>query len=212
MVARVVIGPEKLRQIKHNYVNTDMPIDQVCAEAEISRTILYRYVKEENWPLRRYSSRANATQGKPAAPAPESLLAAASRAVKEELAKSEGGEADAAAAVTPEERAALGARVFRAAQAQMTTIESVLKSFQPAEGEPPSERTVRIIAALNKSLREISAMLGRDQTPPHETDNDPVPRDIDEFRRELARRIRHFIEARRARAAGLPDDSANPLA
>jgi hypothetical protein len=198
----VVIAPEKLPQIRHNYVNTDMPIDQVCAEAEISRTILYRDVKEEDWPLRRYSSRANAMKSKPPAPAPEALLAAASRAVKEELAKGESGEADAAPAVTPEERAALSARVFRAAQAQMTTIESVMKSFQPAESEPPSERTVRIIAALNKSLREISAMLGRDQAPPHEADNDPVSCNLDELRTELARRIDALIDARQDRERG----------
>lgn len=212
MVARVVIAPEKLPEIKHNYINTDMPIEQVCAEAEISRTILYRYAKEGNWPLRRYSRQASAMESEPPAPAPEALLAAASRAVKEELAKGESGEAGAARAVTPEERAALSARVFRAAQAQMTTIENVMQSFQPTGSGPPSERTVRIIAALNRSLREISAMLGREQTPPHEADNDPVPRDIDEFRRELARRIRCFIQARRARAAGFPDDPANPLA
>jgi hypothetical protein len=212
MVARKIVAPEKLAQIKHYYLDTDMSTEQICAEAEVSRTILYRCAREQNWPLRRYSSRANAKEDKPAAPTPEAVLAAASAAVREELAKGEGGEADAVSPVTPEERAALSARVFRAAQAQMTTIESVMKALQPAEDGPASERTVRIIAALNKSLREISAMLGRDQTPPHDADNDPIPRDIDEFRRELARRIRSFIEARRARAVGFPDESANPLA
>lgn len=205
MVAKKIIAPEVLAKAKYLYEETLTPIEEICAVMGASRSVFYRYMREEKWVRRRYSSGENAIEHDAVAqpPADLSVAIAALDGVREEE--------DAAQAFTPEERAALSARVFRAVQTQMATIEGVLKSFQPTQSEAQSERTVRIIAALNKSLREISAMLGPERMPPHDADDDPVPRDIDEFRRELARRIRSFIEARQSRAAGLYDNPAGAL-
>lgn len=108
-------------------------------------------------------------------------------------------------------RAALYARVYRAAQAQMDTLELVQKTLQPTQ-PAQAERTARVTATLNKTLLEIAALARPDEgAPPDEADDDPVPRDIDEFRRELARRIRGFVEARRNRAAGFSSESEGSL-
>ncbi|MGH6768375.1 MAG: hypothetical protein ACRECO_05060, partial [Xanthobacteraceae bacterium] len=64
------------------------------------------------------------------------------------------------------------------------------KRQQPDE----RERDTRMLAMLAKTLRELSAF---DETTTESTDqNDEGPRDIDEFRRDLARRMDAFVERR----------------
>jgi hypothetical protein len=61
------------------------------------------------------------------------------------------------------------------------------------------------MASISRALREIATLVQPDEVKaPDDADDDPVPRDIDEFRNELARRIRGFIEARSAGADGIP--------
>jgi hypothetical protein len=75
-------------------------------------------------------------------------------------------------------------------------------------GEPAErERDARMLAVLVKTLRELAALdeSHKDaaravQADP--TDDDPVPRDIDEFRRELARRIQAFVGSDSAATPG----------
>jgi hypothetical protein len=59
------------------------------------------------------------------------------------------------------------------------------------------ESGVRALATLTRTLRELNGLLGRHQTRGHDDDDD-VPEDIDEFRRELARRIDAFVASRTA--------------
>ena len=59
---------------------------------------------------------------------------------------------------------------------------------------------IRDSASISRTVREIAALnQPTEVAPADEADDDPVPRDIDEFRYELARRIRGFIEARQNR-------------
>ena len=93
----------------------------------------------------------------------------------------------------------------------MDAIESIQRSLRPAEMQ--SERTVRILATLNKALREIAAISKPDETTPSDAnDNDPVPHDIDEFRRELARRIKGLVDAERACAGEGSGEASAALA
>ncbi|MGH6768791.1 MAG: hypothetical protein ACRECO_07200, partial [Xanthobacteraceae bacterium] len=83
-------------------------------------------------------------------------------------------------------------RLWRTAERQVRDIEDRLvgKRQQPDE----RERDTRMLAMLAKTLRELSAL---DETNTGLTDdNDDGPRDIDEFRRDLARRIDAFVESR----------------
>jgi hypothetical protein len=94
-------------------------------------------------------------------------------------------------------RVALVRRIWRTADGQVRDIEERLA----AAGQQPleRERDARMLAVLVKTLRELvvigeAAPARKTATEPE--DDDPVPRDIDEFRRELARRIDALVASR----------------
>ncbi len=92
------------------------------------------------------------------------------------------------AAIVPLLQGAL-ARVLPAIEATITKL--------AAEPQRPREmeQTARALGTLMRTLRELNALL-REHPLRARNDDDPVPEDIDEFRLELARRIRAFIESR----------------
>lgn len=107
------------------------------------------------------------------------------------------------------DRVALVRRIWRTAEAQVRDIEDRLAA---AGQEPPErERDARMLAVLVKTLRELVAIdaalpagkAGKvGKAAAEADDDDPVPRDIDEFRRELARRIDALVASRADR--GVP--------
>jgi hypothetical protein len=59
---------------------------------------------------------------------------------------------------------------------------------------------VRTLAAVARTLREIAAItkpqeMLQEMAPLDDAADDPMPRDIDEFRRELTRRVEKIIDA-----------------
>jgi hypothetical protein len=87
---------------------------------------------------------------------------------------------------------------------QMQVAERALKVLGPSNSVE-AERTGRILAMVSRTVQEIKATAeGRAD----EAANDTVPGNIDEFREELARRIRGFIEARTGNAGGGADGPA----
>ena len=95
------------------------------------------------------------------------------------------------------DRVAIVRRLWRTAEAQVRDIEGRLRQDQQQPDE--RERDARMLAVLVKTLRELSALDEfQGATPTTAGDDDEVPRDIDEFRRELARRIDAFVAARTA--------------
>ena len=106
-----------------------------------------------------------------------------------------------AAPVTPERRQALAERIQSVVEREMTLIEMIVKKLKPSD-QAEAERSMRTLATISRTLREIRAINQPDgATPPDEADNDSIPRDIDEFRLELARRIHALIDARQAGAS-----------
>ena len=191
MPPRIDIPPAAQAEAKCLYEETFTSILEICRLMKISRSTFYRLRDENNWMRRRYST----TLGY------SGLLPAAS------------DEATApAAAVAPEQPAALAVRVYQAMQRQMDAIETIQKTLNPQQ-EIQSERTVRILAVLNRALREIAMITKFDETTFLDAaDNDPVPHDLDQFRRELARRIRGLVDAERSRAGESPDRPSDALA
>lgn len=91
-------------------------------------------------------------------------------------------------------RVSLVARLWRTAERQVRDIEARLAL---AQQEPADrERDARVMAVLVKTLRELTQFDER----ANETaqDDDDGPRDIDEFRRDLARRMEEFVRERSA--------------
>ena len=120
-------------------------------------------------------------------------------------AEKHGGKRSPATNKHADRRRVLVERLWRAAGKQVRAIE---RRLGDGEQEPPErERDARMLAVLVKTLRELAALdpARNSEPPPAEPeDDDPVPRDIDEFRRELARRIQAFVGSQGG--AGVPDD------
>ncbi len=104
------------------------------------------------------------------------------------------------AAAPTDARRTLVETLWRTAARQVSEIERRLMKVE----QPPAERETdaRALAVLVKTLRELSTLdeahlddAGSRPTTEAE-DDDPVPRDIDEFRRELARRMDAFVQRR----------------
>jgi hypothetical protein len=103
-------------------------------------------------------------------------------------------------------RLALAARLQDAVESELDAVHRVLSMVKPAdqaEAELGSRTVVNIAHALSE-VAFLAAPAEDETTRNADDDADPVPRDIDEFRRELTRRIRGFIEARRNGAVELP--------
>ncbi|HTS40751.1 MAG TPA: hypothetical protein VMH84_09460 [Xanthobacteraceae bacterium] len=101
-------------------------------------------------------------------------------------------------------RTALIKRMWRAADAQVSEIEHRLLCEKPEPSE--RERDARVLAVLAKTLRELSAL---DETTQDQqaapADDDAVPRDMDELRRSLARKLEALVGGE---AADLPGEPA----
>jgi len=89
-------------------------------------------------------------------------------------------------------RVSLVARLWRTAERQVRDIEQRLARNQQ---EPPErERDARMLAILVKTLRELSSLETLEPATPETLgEDDDMPRDIDEFRRELTRKVEALI-------------------
>jgi hypothetical protein len=205
MPARIDIPPELLAEGKFLYEETLAPVSEIWERMGISRCTFYARVREGKWVRRRYTSIAEYTIAQ----------AAASHDAAPAAPAGDGPditESDAVNKPAPAQRAALSVRVYEAVQRQMDAIESIQRTLRPGK-EMQSERTVRILATLNKALREIAAITKTDETTPSDAaDKDPLPHNIDEFRRELARRIKGLVEAERKRAGEGAGEPSSTLA
>lgn len=96
-------------------------------------------------------------------------------------------------------RATLIRRIMRAAEMQVAQIGKRLAEDGVTLGE--RERQTRSLAVLAKTMRELTALeaAGAEAQPAKtEANDDELPRDIDELRRELARRVEGIRQRRRA--------------
>jgi hypothetical protein len=104
-------------------------------------------------------------------------------------------------------RKALVARLWRTAERQVAEIEGRLA----AAGLEVSEResNARTLAIVAKTLRELSAIDAgartRGKKAPTDKDDDPVPRNIDDLRRALARKLEAFAAEKTDRVPGDPE-------
>jgi hypothetical protein len=123
----------------------------------------------------------------PAAPAPAAPAPAAGTEVSAAPAL------DAAQATDP---APLVERLLHAVANELSTVEA-MRAHQGAAPQAPAdaERTARTLESLTRTLREAQRLRGA-ATNPAGLDADDMPRDIDEFRLDLARRIDAFVASR----------------
>src|SRR5262245_9433425 len=87
-------------------------------------------------------------------------------------------------------------RLHRAVLEELQVVEAMRARLKRKPQNPAdAERTARTLSSLTETLQKLQRL----QCALPETelkDDDDMPADIDEFRRELARRIRAFVESR----------------
>lgn len=201
MVAKKEFAPELLAEARRLYEQTLAPVAEICGMLGVTKDPFYAIVRREGWRKRR------------ARVATFEFAKALGAAVAETRAQAAQPRAPVVAAspLLPEQRLAIAERLMLGTEEALDAIKRVTAQINPNN---PAEADVgaRSLANISRALREIAALTKTDEvTPPDDADNDPVPRDIDEFRYELARRIRGFIEARQAGAGGISAEPKAPL-
>lgn len=105
-------------------------------------------------------------------------------------------------------RVSLAARLWRTAERQARDIEERLA--RPAASAVERERDVRMLNVLVRTLRDL-ALFDAGGAPGEAVEDDPVPQDMEEFRKQLARRIRGLVEEEQRRQAAEQDDQRGSI-
>jgi len=96
---------------------------------------------------------------------------------------------------------ALLKRVSSAIERELTQIEIIIcGTHVHPRHRTEAERRARTLASLARTLREV--MLLRDREEKNREDDDTVPRDLDEFRRQLAQRLDELVADAKAAHPG----------
>ncbi len=193
--------PERVRVLRQRYEETDQLMTSIAAEFEISVRTLGRMVQVEGW-----RKRSEQRHGLPVA---VQLLEDAKALSAERCHYREGGNPVIAEAAAKELDPRL--RGDNRDASAIDRIEAlVVKEIAAAEAARAhvtdkrqlakvSENSARTLATLTQTLRTLQQMRTGKSAETEMTDYDDMPRDIDEFRHALARRIAAFMESR-------PDD------
>jgi hypothetical protein len=197
--SKIQIAPERIAEGKQLYEMTLTPVPDIAALMGISRRTLERRIAEWGWTPRsapRFATDRAVVALAPVAAAPVAALANA--------------DAGAAASnpVSPAARRAFAARIPSTVERGLSVVDRVLDKVDPSN-QSEAERSARTLAAVARTLHEMAAFTKPDEVaPPDETDDDPVPGDLDELRLELARRLHALIDARSGCESGSGDGAA----
>jgi hypothetical protein len=173
---RKVIPPETLAEAKRLYEQTLTPMADIAALMGVCRSTLENRVRELKW-----KRRSSGCTGLDVAYAVRGAVVSAITA-------------SPTLPLSEERRFALAERIQGVVERQMEAVERVLGVLK-SDDQAEAERTTRTLAHVTRVMREIAALTRPDAAPDDDADDDPIPRDIDELRFELARRIHAIIDA-----------------
>jgi hypothetical protein len=192
---RIEVDPETQKHARYLYEYTDAPVSDIAEVLGMSRGTTFLRIKEWGW-----TRRLQVAPRMPRRP-PLALAASASTPQTRTAADAQGetpAEADASSTVE---------QLARTVERELEAIDKVLAGLPPGEERPAqAERVARTLASLTRTLNEIRRM--RHPAPAFTQDPDgpavvaalekydDLSRDIDEFRRALARRIDAFVASR----------------
>ncbi len=195
---------EQLADARYLYEQTTVPSEDIAAMLQISRSTLRNRVRELRWRQRNPRGRSFS---------PAQLL---QRAAARKAAAAPAAPAEPAAALPPSlpgalprdpaERLARAERLQVLVERQMAVAESILSMLEKPK-EADAERAARTLASLNRSLKEMTrldAPLDAPPAHPEPIDDTPVPRDLDELRRELSRKLESLVAEQSAAVRGEP--------
>jgi hypothetical protein len=185
--------PELIASVRHEYENTDKSVRRIATDHAISHRGIYRLRDRGGW-LRRNDRVRDLPPAMLALREAAALLAKPASAdddpTPDRLRRSDpplSGEG---------ERMTTIERIERLVQRELQAEEAVRAQLGPVpRPAADAERCARTLATLTQTLHALARL--RSGLPAESgLSDDDMPRDIDEFRRELARRIRVFVESR----------------
>ena len=213
--AKKTFTPEQIETARRLYDDPQTPLQDVAASLQITRRTLDARIAEWGWPARtaleRNSNRARGTSSGRTTKATRNANKRPNR--KRPSPKRSGAEPEPAKPAKPNagehvdsaspplrSRKALAVRVQRVVERELDAIDSILGVLGAADSAE-AERSARTLASLARALKEVMRLAAPEQASDPDED-DPVPRDLDEFRRELARRIEALAAEAEGQAAG----------
>ena len=172
--------PELVAAARHDYENTDKTLARIAVDRGISERTINRWRDRDGW-----ARRSERLRDMPPATLileeTTALLAARPPALPE--------------TATPAPSAI--ERIERLVEKELAAEEAMRAQLGPLPRVPAdAERSARTLATLTQTLQALARL--RCGLPPDGgfDDDDDMPRDIDEFRRDLARRIDAFVASR----------------
>lgn len=193
--------PELVRALRQRYEDTDQLISSIAAEFGLGERTLGRMAKTEGW-----RKRSGRLQGLPKAVQLLAQAEALAGKTREELGPRSlhetrsallrgdergespppaGGVAQTSAIDRLEALVVQEIAAAEQARAQVTDKRQLAKT---------SEKAARNLATLSQTLRTLQQMRTGKPLEPEMNDDDDMPRDLDEFRHALARRIEALFE------------------
>jgi hypothetical protein len=202
MMREKYITPEVMAEARRLYEETLAPVEDIRAMMGLAGASFYRRVRNHGWRRRHGHAGRSEFPRSLTGTAIAKLLPPSAELPRAQLAAND-------EPLTPQQRNALAHHIMATTRDVLDAVQRVIVNIAPGD-QAATDHCARTLASVSRSLRDIAALNKPEEvTPPDEADDDPVPRDMDEFRYELARRIRGFIEARRLGAGGV---SAQPEA
>ncbi|MEJ0076001.1 MAG: hypothetical protein WDO17_11235 [Alphaproteobacteria bacterium] len=197
--------PEAIADIRYRYEETDEPQSSIAADYGIHSKTLDRLAKSEGFKLRKDRAKRDlpgdvrlAKEGE------QAVRAVAVACIAEGTGEGEAYQAERRAGAVAPARLSVADRLERAVEKELAAVELVRASLgsQPHFSSAEAERTARILERLTDTLWKVRRLRAPDMPGSVPDDFDDMPKDIDEFRRTLARRIEAFVRSRYG--GGLP--------
>jgi hypothetical protein len=212
--------PELMANGRYRYEETDEPVAAIAVDFGVHPRTFREYTRKWGWRQRKdrppldLSPALRALAEAAAAAPPEASSAAAggdgcAGRSGEPASIFEAGEPGQAAAAPEIGAASLIARLEAAVEKELAAVERMRAHLGGTAQEPvEAERTARTLATLARTLREVQRLRGAGLQSAGRDDDDDMPTDIDELRRELARRIHAFVDSRADRPLRGADEPA----
>lgn len=190
---RKTFSAAQASEAKRLYETSLVPITEIATMLGVHYNTLTRFAKEQGWRKRqRTAGRFLVRRQKPAP-----------------LTRAQTAQAEASYTTLPAdaaERTALATRIQGVVEREIAAVEAILCAIAPNANAPDdTERAARTLASLARTLTELARLeFSEPAAPPAGKDagNDDVPRDLEELRRALARKLADFAARTRSAAAG----------
>jgi len=204
LARRLVLTPELLTHARHLYEATAASLAKIAVDVGIHRRTLTKLAEREGWlryvPPPRGLPRALKLKAQASELEDQVLSAAAPPcALSSESDASREGESHAMPELTDTVE-----RLYRAVREELAAVETLRAQLKREPQSPQdAERTARTLSSLTETLQKLQRL--QCAVPQSGSYDDDMPADIDEFRREVARRIEAFVAIR----SGAGDDGGS---